>query len=96
MDKNKVISYIGFAVKSGAAVIGGDNIEKSKKPLIVVLVCDSASDRLKKNMRRFGGKTEVIAVENLEQISKIGGCKALAITDKSLAEAVIQQLRGSL
>jgi ribosomal protein L7Ae-like RNA K-turn-binding protein len=89
---DKISSYIGFAVKSGSVIIGGDNIEKAKKPPRVILVCESASDRLKKKMQSLGD-AEIIAVENLEELSHIGGCKALAVTDQNLAKAIIRLKR---
>lgn len=93
--RNKIISYIGFAQKSGNAVIGMDNILTKRKDYKLILVCESASDRLKKEMYRLDGeKTTVLTVEDLAGLTNRNGCKAIGIIEPNLANAIIEQIRG--
>ncbi|MDD4839987.1 MAG: hypothetical protein PHE93_04885 [Clostridia bacterium] len=95
--RNKIISYLGFAQKSGNAVIGMDNILKKRRAYNLILICNSASDRLKKEMSRFAeGKITLIAVDDLAELTNRNGCKAIGITEPNLASAIIEQFRGSV
>lgn len=95
--RNKIISYLGFAQKSGNAVIGMDNILTKHRDYKLILVCNSASDRLKKEMYKFGGdKIAVLTVEDLAGLTNRSGCKAIGIIEPNLATAIIEQIRGSV
>lgn len=88
---NKIGAYIGFAQKKGSVVYGLDNIVIYKKKQHLVLACASSENTLKK-IKTFCGKSGVkLIVTNLplkDMVHKTN-CKAISITDKQLAEAII-------
>ena len=91
--KSKVETYIGFAIKKGAVVFGCDRIKSSKKHLLLLLYTPTLSDNslsvLKQVSERAG--CPLAQIEDCETLSK-KNCKALAICDKSLAFAILENL----
>lgn len=88
--KTKTESYIGFAIKKGAVAFGCESIERCRKRVYLLLVTADISDNSLKKVNacaeKFGCK--VIETESYDALSK-RNCKALAICDKSLAEAIL-------
>ena len=86
---SKIETYIGFAIKKGAVVFGCDNIKKCKKRVHLLLATESLSanslEVIAACAEKFGCK--VLKIEDYESLQK-RNCKALAICDKSLAEAI--------
>ena len=91
--KSKVETYIGFAIKKGAVVFGCDGIERYKKRMYLVLYTSTLSDNslsvLKSVTSRVG--CPLAQIEDFD-ILKLKNCKALAICDKSLADAICENL----
>lgn len=95
--REKIISYLGFAQKSQNALIGIDNILRYRKKIFLVLVDNTASDRLKKDAEKLKvQRTEIRLVDGLEELTNRSGCKAIGITDENLASAIMGQIRGSI
>lgn len=93
--RDKIRSYLGFAQKARKVVLGYDNISAKKRKYNLILVCETASDRLKKNISIYADeKIPYFIVENLEDLTNRKGCKAIAICEPNLASAIIEQLRG--
>ena len=81
MNQNKLKSYFGFAIKSGKVIFGYDNLFKSKKaPLLVVISPDLAEKMAKKvilnkrsiklePMSAFERKMIHTHLQNIEHIS---------------------------
>ncbi len=90
---NKVETYIGFAIKKGSVVFGCDNIEKYRKKIRLVLYTGNLSDNSLSVLKAVSGekKCPLIKIENYDVLVK-RNCKALAITDVSLANAIIENL----
>ncbi|MCI5819179.1 MAG: hypothetical protein MRZ86_01135 [Acidaminococcus sp.] len=91
MNKQKIVTYLGFAQKAGKVVLGVDNITKKKKRYPLILVCDSASERTKKEILNFGG-TSVFETSNVAELANKQGCKVIAVVDENLANAIINEL----
>lgn len=89
----KVETYIGFAIKKGSVVFGCDNIERYRKKMYLLLYTPSLSanslNALKKVAQSYGCK--VLQIEEYVSLVK-KNCKALAICDKSLADAIAANL----
>ena len=51
MEKDKIESLLGFAVKAGKIVYGADGLEATRTRVFVIFLCDTASDNTKKKIR---------------------------------------------
>ncbi len=96
MINNKIHSYLGFAQKSRNAILGYDNLISTKKKCFVILVDESGSDRLKRNIEILAKENiPFFIVPNLEELTNRNGCKVIGVSEPNLAKVIIEQLRGS-
>ena len=86
---SKIETYIGFAIKKGSVVFGCDNIKRYKKKVYLLLATETLSEN---SLKVLVSCAETLACPLLKiedyQILQMRNCKALAICDKSLAEAI--------
>lgn len=93
-NKSKVETFIGFAVKKRAVVTGSDGVSRLKRAF-VLLVCRSGSQNAKKQAINAGARLKCPLIEcaiPLEDILGKQNCKIAAITDKALADAILNNL----
>lgn len=90
---SKVETYIGFAIKKGSVVFGCDNILRYRKKMYLLLSTESLSENSLSVMREVADKRAVPlkTIADYDSLVK-RNCKALAICDKSLSEAILQNL----
>lgn len=90
---SKVESYIGFAIKKGSVVFGCDGIKSSKKRLLLLLYTPTLSDNSLSVLKGVSIQRNcpLLQIEDYEILMK-KNCKALAICDKSLANAILENL----
>lgn len=91
--KDKVESYIGFAIKKGAAVFGCDGIKQCKRHMQVILYTESLSENSLSSLTSVAERVgcKLLCVPDYDVLRK-RSCKALAVCDKSLADAIISNL----
>ena len=87
---NKLNSYIGFARKSGACVLGVDNLLKSRAVKIVFASPCLKENSLSKLKNRFG---EVLFVTPLAFETLSPSVLAFGITDLNLADACFKIIK---
>lgn len=88
---NKIISYIGFAIKANKVIVGQSAIKRTIKPIQLVLVCSTASDNLKdlaKNVAIKHNCTYIVLQEVLGDLTHLKDVKIIAITDENLSTAI--------
>lgn len=86
---NKINSYIGFAIKSRKVVYGADNILKSNSCKLIVASSALAQNTLQKLHSK---KIKIVTVPEADyQTLNLKGL-AVAITDSSLAQAIINNI----
>lgn len=94
--KDKIETYIGFSVKSRKVVIGLDSIEKSKKKIYCILMCITVSENTEKEVLKLAQKYNLPLIKTIGkklcEIAFIDNLKVLALTDKELAKAVVNNL----
>ena len=92
-NRKKAETFIGFAIKSGKCKIGGNAIATLKKAELIV-VCKTASDNTKKDgvsfAKRFRCPVLFTEEKTLEELTFKGNAKLMAITDKALSKAIIE------
>ncbi|MCL2234449.1 MAG: hypothetical protein FWC02_02075 [Firmicutes bacterium] len=91
-ENAKAKTYIGFAVKSGKTVYGLDNIESYRKRIHLLVICSTAGKGLKRNLNMYAENKEIALIEtkNLSEIVHKENVKAVGVTDKNLAKAIMQ------
>ena len=85
-DYNKLSAYVGFAVRAGQVLWGSDLIMEKKRKRKLILLSSTAYDE------ETGSKLLILEDGyTLEDILK-RNTKALAITNKDLADAIIRSV----
>ncbi len=94
--RDKIYSYIGFAVKAGKVRLGVNAISTLKGGIPLLLLCGTASDNTKKDAlklaKKYGSVVVVSKEDKLEDVFSKENCKLAAILDASLASAIIDNL----
>ena len=88
----KIISYLGFAIKSNNIVYGIDNLIKYQKRLYLIIICPSC---VKKSVNLAIKKANELScdikmtTETLQNMLHKDNCKIIGIKDESLAKAIL-------
>lgn len=90
-NMQKIISYIGFANKSRQLLIGQSTIKSYKDDIYLIILDESASENLLSLATNSANKhnCELLKVKNLAELTNIIDVKIVAITNESLAKAII-------
>lgn len=90
---SKIETYIGFAIKKRSVVFGCDNIEKYRKKIYLLLGTKTLSENSQCVLQVVADKRscKLLQIDDFDILQK-RNCKAIAICDKSLADAIIQNL----
>ena len=96
MATDKLKTLVGFAMKAGKVVYGTDNIEYSRSKRLIIL-CKTLSENSRKKVISQAGKTPILlsTATTVAEITYRDGCKAIAITDKQMSEAILKLKNGS-
>lgn len=90
---SKIETYIGFAIKKGAIVFGCDSIKVSRKKFKLILRTKSLSNNSVCELENIADKRScIIFIIDDYDLLKKRNCKALAVCDASLADAIIAEL----
>ena len=98
-NKGKAETFIGFAVRAGKFRSGANTLATLKKAYLI-LVCETAAENTVKIALKYGAKYrarifKTCGVE-LSALAHKDGIKIAAITDLSLAKAVIDNAEPNL
>jgi hypothetical protein len=92
--KNSVItSYVGYAIKEKKALFGLNGIIGMKIPYVVLYddtLSNGSKDKLLTYLTKHG--IEGFCVD-VERIYPNRNCKAIGVTDKNLASAIIKEMK---
>lgn len=98
-NKTKAETFIGFAVRAGKFRSGFNTLATLKKAY-VILVCESAAENTKKTALKYAAKYRCAALctdkISLCDLAHKDGIKIAAITDFSLAKAVVENAAPNL
>ena len=94
---DKVETLLGFAMRAGKVVFGTDSIERYHKRMYLILMCGTLAENSRsKILNAYGKVPKVISrTAKLSDITHRQGVKALAVTDRQMAEAIINNMNGS-
>ena len=88
----KIISYLGFARKSNNIIIGQSILKTNKKPVYLIMVCNTASANLKDLARNIADRHKcnvIITAPLLSELTNLDNVKIIGITDANLSQAII-------
>ena len=101
--KRKILSYLGFAKKSGRIALGAEQVIKSVREgsARAVIASSDSSERTKKQIydkcASYGAPIAPVDVTG-DEIASALGCRmtvsAAAVTDTGLARAILEVPRG--
>ena len=97
MQRSKILSYLGFAIKSGNLRTGVNAVATLKR-VNLLIVCKTASQNTVKDAEKLAIKFGCPLVESAISVEEITGkenCKLMAVTDENLANAIIDNLDDS-
>lgn len=94
MQRSKVLTYVGFAIRSGNLRTGVNAISTLRRADLLV-VCKTASSNTVKDAESLAKKFNcplVLSGTSVEEITGKENCKLMAVTDESLAGAIMNNL----
>ena len=93
MENSKAYTFIGFAMRTGKYKVGMNACQTLKKANLVI-ICKSASENSVKEGLKLAKKLHCVILQTskdlLEEIIHRANTKVMAIADKDLALAVLQ------
>lgn len=98
MQRSKIDSLLGFAVKAGKLIYGIDSVEVFGQKLYVIFICDSASERTKEKVLRIASAKNIPVILSEKELQYAVGrknCKIVAVKDKQMAQAMLGYLGES-
>ncbi|PWM70981.1 MAG: hypothetical protein DBX59_09705 [Bacillota bacterium] len=93
--KSKIETYIGFSIKAGKFKCGANAAATLKRAELLVLchtAAKNSAEECVKLARKFRCKIVLSKVKTVEELTGKEHCKILAITDGSLAKAILERL----
>ena len=94
MQRSKLATFVGFAVKSSSVLFGEEAAGRHPAAVKVALVDAEAPEKLKSRIAgHIGESVPRFEVERLSELVHRDNVKTVGITDKALADAVINLLR---
>jgi len=89
---NKIISYLGFAIKSKNIITGQTPLKRYDKSLYLIMVSHTASDNLKnlaKNLSLRHSCEYIVSNVELSELTHIADIKIIGLTDEILSKAIL-------
>lgn len=89
---NKIISYIGFAIKSNNIILGQGKLKHYEKYVYLIMVCSSATENLKALAKNVANKKHCPLIETkvpLEELTNKPGIKIIGILEPNLSKAIL-------
>lgn len=91
VQKDKIETLIGFALKANKVIFGKDNIEVFRKRMHLIVIDNTLSEKSKKDALFLASNKHIpvlITSKPLEEIIYKQNCKMIALKDKQMSEAI--------
>ena len=96
-NKSKANTFIGFAIRARKFRIGMNAVQ-TLKSINLLIVCKSASENTQSEALKVANKYHcpliVTIKENLEEITHRENAKIMAVADKALAKAILDNIEN--
>lgn len=90
---NKLVSYIGFSIKSNSCYFNKVLIEKNINKVKLLIESSDALNNTEKEALNLSKKYNIKLIKlndiSIEEITKKKNCKLIAISDNNLVEAIL-------
>jgi ribosomal protein L30E len=94
-NKSKAETFIGFAIRTGKFRIGTNAVQTLKRAYLMI-VCSTASQNTKEQAEKIAKKFHCQLIETasttLEQLTHRENAKVMAIADKNLSVAILENM----
>ena len=90
---SKIKTYVGFAINKGDVIFGLDKIIVSRRRPNLIMLCKTASEKTKKEIKHYCASKNVKLIEcfvPVEELVSKQGVKVIALTDENLVNAILQ------
>ena len=95
LTNSKLKSYLGFSIKSNKVIFGIDNLEATKKPVQLVICCNTIAENSFKKLSFLCYRNDWTLVQTtkstIAEMIKRENCKIIGILDSNLAKAIKTQ-----
>ena len=92
----KIISYLGFAMRARKLRLGVNAIAAEKKRIYLLVLCATASENTKKDALSMASKLHAkLVVSNFYRVEDLvnkENCKLIAVLDRELSKAILTNL----
>ncbi len=97
MTNDKVVTLMGFAIRAGKVIFGTDAIERYHRRKQLILVDKSLSLNSREKLVRDNKSVPIVLSTSvtLADLTHRDGVKAIALTDKQMAQAILNNMNGS-
>lgn len=99
MGKSKIETYLGFCLRAKKLLLGTDNVENAKRNVYLLMADESLSDNafkiLIKAQEKFACPLLKCSSGFIGECLHRYGVKAVAVQDKNLAEAIMENVSQS-
>ena len=97
MQKDKVESILGFAIKAGKVIFGADSIERYHKKKHLIIMCKTLATNTREKLLRTNPGVPAIVSHGIEveELTHKLNCKVIAVTDKQMAQAILTNKNGT-
>lgn len=95
MGKSKAETFIGFCIKARKISFGSGAIDTLKNGVYALIVSGDAADNTKKLAVKYSKRFNcplIFCKADFEKIVNRAGCKIVALRDRQLAKAVLENL----
>lgn len=93
--ENKVISYIGFSIKSNTCYFNSTIIEKNIKKIKVLIESSDALKNTEEKAIEISNKYKIQLIKlnkiTIESITKRKNCKLIGLSDDNLVKAILNE-----
>ena len=96
-QNDKLKSMLGFAMKAGKVLFGSDNLLANGKRKYLIVICKSLSENGINRLVNNASTVPIIKTKNqlLSELTHKDNCKAIAFTDKQMANAVLNSYNNN-
>lgn len=91
----KIHTFIGFAIKSNSVIWGIDNLMLTKKPVKLIIMCSTNSEKNKLKLQNLAESKNLTLIEfkniSLNDLAHKQNVKVISITNKEMAHAILSE-----
>lgn len=97
LQREKIKSYLGFAIKGRKILFGLDNIEGYRKEIYLIIIGNNLTEKNENKMMRLASRLNCALIkldENFGDLIDRPTCKLCALTDLNLSKGIVALNEG--